>query len=413
MPSSIPQSPGYHHVPSSSTAQYEKHDDGADDGNDRNGGGGVPKDPPPVRRVPLSLSSPQQQRSPSSSSLMSCSSFLGDEDEEPTPGDRAKRLWAASLFAACTVLLFADQNLMAPNLTTIGRDFGFDGEERDKKLGGDIALAFWVLGAPASLVVGCLGDSCDRSRLFALTVGIGEGACLATYFASTYSQLYVCRAVTGFSIGGALPLIYSVVSDLFVADQRHGVSAMVGIGSGLGISLGQGVAGYLGPSFGWRLPFLVISVPALLCAVLVYCTVEDPERGGMEQAVRKHRRQQQRERNNQDVEMVLLESRATCAESDDKAASSEVAAATTTAGEAEADLLDPIIGWDTAASNHRCDMREHWGTFKILVSTPTVILAMLQGAPGCVPWGIVNTYLNDFLSENRGMSVEVRVGPKG
>lgn len=48
---------------------------------------------------------------------------------------------------------------------------------------------------------------------------------MATYFARTYPQLYVCRPVTGFSIGGALPLIYSVVADLFVAEQRHGVSA--------------------------------------------------------------------------------------------------------------------------------------------------------------------------------------------
>lgn len=29
-----------------------------------------------------------------------------------------------------------------------------------------------------------------------------------------------------------------------------------------------------------------------------------------------------------------------------------------------------------------------------------------QGPPGCVPWGIVNTYLNDYLAVNRGMTVE-------
>lgn len=28
------------------------------------------------------------------------------------------------------------------------------------------------------------------------------------------------------------------------------------------------------------------------------------------------------------------------------------------------------------------------------------------GAPGCIPWGIVNTYLNDYLSSDRGLSVE-------
>jgi hypothetical protein len=27
-------------------------------------------------------------------------------------------------------------------------------------------------------------------------------------------------------------------------------------------------------------------------------------------------------------------------------------------------------------------------------------------APGCVPWGIINTYLNDYLAADQGMSVE-------
>jgi len=52
------------------------------------------------------------------------------------------------------------------------------------------------------------------------------------------------------------------------------------------------------------------------------------------------------------------------------------------------------------------DCRKHWNTFSSLLSTPTVILSLLQGAPGCVPWGIVNAFLNDYLAVDRGMSVE-------
>jgi MFS family permease len=115
------------------------------------------------------------------------------------------------LFSLTTVLLFADQNLMSPNLTAIADDFGLDAADRDRMLGGDISLAFFLLGAPASFLVGHLADTCDRAAVFAWTVGIGESACLATYWVSTYRQLYVCRAVTGFSVGGALPVIYSTM----------------------------------------------------------------------------------------------------------------------------------------------------------------------------------------------------------
>ena len=86
-----------------------------------------------------------------------------------------KRQWALGLFSLTTVLLFADQNLMAPNLSEIAEEFGFDDEERDTKLGGHIAMAFWVLGAPAAMLIGILADRVDRSWLFALTVAIGEG----------------------------------------------------------------------------------------------------------------------------------------------------------------------------------------------------------------------------------------------
>jgi MFS family permease len=126
--------------------------------------------------------------------------------------------WALGLFSITTVLLFADQNLMSPNLTTIADEFDMNDEERDRKLGGNISLAFFLLGAPASFVVGLLADTQDRSKVFGWTVFIGEMACFLTYFVRSYNQLYICRAVTGFSLGGALPVIYSILGDLYSAE---------------------------------------------------------------------------------------------------------------------------------------------------------------------------------------------------
>ena len=173
----------------------------------------------------------------------------------------AQRRWAVTLYAATTTLLFADQNLLAPNLSAAADEFGFDVETRDKKLGGHIALAFWLLGAPAAFLVGCLADVLPRALLFGITVCIGEGSCLATYFTTTYEQLFLTRALTGISVGGALPLIASVLGDLYEAKDRSAVMAAVGIGTGIGIALGQGIAGFLGPIYGWRLPSSLFQCP--------------------------------------------------------------------------------------------------------------------------------------------------------
>lgn len=55
---------------------------------------------------------------------------------------------------------------MAPNLTAIADDFGFSADERDRKLGGEIALGFFVLGPlghPAAGFVVAAAGGCDVS----------------------------------------------------------------------------------------------------------------------------------------------------------------------------------------------------------------------------------------------------------
>lgn len=191
-----------------------------------------------------------------------------------------QRRVATALYLLTTSLLFADQNLMSPNLSAIAEEFGFDDNTRDKMLGGDIAIAFFMVGVPASFLVGCLADVLHkRSLLFLWVILIGEGACFATYFITTYVQLYWCRALTGMSVGGALPLIYSVLGDYYEPKDRGWVSGAISMGCGIGISFGQGMAGILGPRYGWRSPFLVVSVIAIICAIAVWIFVPEVERG--------------------------------------------------------------------------------------------------------------------------------------
>ena len=121
-----------------------------------------------------------------------------------------------AMFCLTASLLYADQNLMAPNLTAIAQgavgmqeqctgklhvarllvlecmsiiwsqliqpaywtsaDFGFDDEQRDKYLGGYIAAAFYIVGAPAALLFGYLSDTVNRRNLLFAAVLLGMGA---------------------------------------------------------------------------------------------------------------------------------------------------------------------------------------------------------------------------------------------
>ena len=63
-----------------------------------------------------------------------------------------------SLLFILSFFLFADQNLMGPNLTQIANEFGFTPIERDVKLGGEISLVFWLIGGFVTLFFGLLFD---------------------------------------------------------------------------------------------------------------------------------------------------------------------------------------------------------------------------------------------------------------
>ena len=77
------------------------------------------------------------------------------------------------MFCLVATLLSADQNLLAPNLTAVAKDFNFTDAERDKYLGGVISAAFFLLGAPAALLIGYLSDTMNRAKLLFWVVLLG------------------------------------------------------------------------------------------------------------------------------------------------------------------------------------------------------------------------------------------------
>ena len=57
----------------------------------------------------------------------------------------------------------------------------------------------------------------------------------------------------------------------------------MGLACGAGATIGQLLAGFIGPQYGWRLPFLLISLPAMLCVLVVFMTTTEPLRKSVEQ----------------------------------------------------------------------------------------------------------------------------------
>lgn len=252
-----------------------------------------------------------------------------------------------ALLALVTALLFADQNLMAPNLTQIAAEFGFDAVERDTKLGSLLSAAFFLVGGVVSLGAGWLTDRWSRKWLFVGVVLVGEIPCVMTGFVRSYGELFVARMLTGIGLGAALPLLYSLLGDYFSARARAAASAVTTFAMGAGIAGGQILAGAVGPVHGWRLPFVLVAAPNFLLVVLVALLMREPRRGQAEEVL----------------------------------------------GEAGA-VRETIPGHVTLV-----------GSWKAVLKVRTNALLLLQGLPGCVPWGMLFTFWNDYFAQDKGLGV--------
>lgn len=205
-------------------------------------------------------------------------------------------------------------------------------------------------------------------------------------------------------------MVYSVLGDMFPAKQRPAIAAVVSTGTGLGMGMGQLLAGSISS---WRLPFLIVSIPGFICA-LVFLFVKDPKRGAKEAAVLEAGRHHM-----QAIPSTLTESDRGIGvmpvihsdKLEDCGMDCRVSAVAISPIEPHALEVENGQITDHSIDDERATGNETFVSCKStcqLMKIPTVVLTILQAAPGALPFGFCATFLNDFLQEQRGMTKQVR-----
>lgn len=275
----------------------------------------------------------------------------------------------------CSALIQSEQSLLAPNLSSAAAEFGLRGAAKDEKLGGSLAVALFVAGAPAALAIGAAADQpISRARLLALVLLLGGLGCVGSSLASSFDQLWYARAMSGVALGGALPVCFSLLGDMYAPRERALRSSQIGLAMSIGTLAGQGFSGCIGPSFGWRAPFVLVGSLMLAMTQLVRSQMFDPPRGGSHGLAHSplgrdqcssatHARRWAGLMRIPSVWLVYLQVR----------------------------RLEQWGGRGAVGGFESC--YNHW------------LLLSWQGIPGCVPWGVISTFLPDFLFADVGFSI--------
>ena len=191
--------------------------------------------------------------------------------------------WLLNILA---VLVLCQQNLDAPNLRHIGADLGLDPSAAGARIGGAAFMWQMLVSSAALAVFGYLSDLTNRKALLLLCAGLGALSCGLAPLARTAGEYTAARALAGVGIGGMVPVMFSVIGDLFPPRSRAAAAgifmAVANVGLGSGFVLGS-LATPRG-AFGWRASFAAVAAALVAVLVLIVGPGRLPERGQAEGA---------------------------------------------------------------------------------------------------------------------------------
>lgn len=149
----------------------------------------------------------------------------------------------------------------------------------DTAMGLLTGLAFAVFYSVMGVPIARLADRWSRVKVLALAIALWSIATAACGRAWNYWSLFLFRCTTGVGEAGGSPPSHSLISDYFPSANRATALAIYAMAVPVGTAIGSFSSGNLNVLVGWRWTFIIVGLPGLLVALLVFLTLKEPPRG--------------------------------------------------------------------------------------------------------------------------------------
>ncbi|MFC4494876.1 MFS transporter [Streptomyces ovatisporus] len=179
---------------------------------------------------------------------------------------QGRRAWYR-VFAVCCLITFLDGfdfQILSFTATYLRGDFSLS----DTQLGtlGTVGLFGTLVGG---LCMGYLGDRLGRKPSIVLCVA-GFGIFMLGFAgAETYGHLMALRFISGFFLGGVLPLSWALAAEYAPKRARVTAISVIMVGYTLGGAAGGPISNLLVPGHGWQSVYIAGGVCSLLALVPV------------------------------------------------------------------------------------------------------------------------------------------------
>jgi len=337
-----------------------------------------------------------------------------------------RNVYMIILCCAC-VLVLAPTNMPSMYLSDIAIEMHMSESERDAYLGGWLSAALMIGQIIGTSVGGGIASQqkFDRGHLICCMLGLCSLSVVLWAF-STYSVLFTLRLFTGISQGAIVPIVFSILADLYPAGDRPAASAIISAAIGAGMLFGQLFAGYMFGILSWSSQIAVVGLVSGFMIFAVYFVFKDPPRGLFDSDA------SEEDKGNEGGDMMISPSRfrskSSHKEKDSSKDSSQNLSLLREEREEEAghDKVGPcraipswlaghFLGVVMAVRQRIPRMPKFIQNIYTFIcgsgssddnssglfanaSIPTVTLLLVQALPVTVPWGVLGVFLTDYLT---------------
>jgi MFS family permease len=193
-------------------------------------------------------------------------------------GSAAYRNYVLFILVLVNTVNFVDRTAISVLVPGIQAEFQISNTLAGLVMG----IAFTAFYATLGFPIARLLDRRRRSSVLALVLAIWSGMTALCGAAANFAMLFLFRIGVGVGEAGAGPASHSLIGDYFRKIDRPAAIGFFSLGVPLGNFLGIYLGGLLVADLGWRLTFVALGLPGLVLALVVWVTVREPARGGMD-----------------------------------------------------------------------------------------------------------------------------------
>jgi MFS family permease len=166
-----------------------------------------------------------------------------------------------------------DKNIISGMVTPLKDHFGVG----DAAIGVLFSLQLLFNGL-ITVPAGYLADRWNRKQAMGKTVLAWSGLTAAGATAVSFPMLVGLRSMLGFGQAVSEPSAASLIGDYYPPDKRGSAFSIQQVMLFAGTGLGVAVGGAIGTTLGWRAALVIVAIPGLLVAMLMF-RLKEPKRG--------------------------------------------------------------------------------------------------------------------------------------